>query len=108
MGSEARWHELTPEMCSMRSERTAQREGTIITNTYQCSLCSRQCLSRSFMVTRDVVPTAPLPPPSSFQSFYLVYLNFYFFYWMLKIAHLDDASTEIFELDASPVEGQLV
>ena len=46
MGSEDRRHELAVEMRRMCSEHTAQQEGTTVTNTYQCSLCSRQCLSQ--------------------------------------------------------------
>lgn len=39
--TEARRHELAAaEMHCMRSERTAQQEGTNVTNTYQRSLCS--------------------------------------------------------------------
>jgi len=46
MASEARWHELTAEMCCMCSEcYAAQQEGTTVTNTYQCDMCGRQCLS---------------------------------------------------------------
>ena len=52
MASEARRHEIAAEKGRVRSERSAaQQEGANITNTYQCDLCGRQCLSRIGLYT---------------------------------------------------------
>ena len=74
MASQARWHELTAEMCCMCSKcYAAQQEGTTVTNSYQCDVWQ----------TMPFPNWAPQPPKMLLQQHYHLALFLFLFYFTL-------------------------
>ena len=77
MAFEARRHELAAETRRMHSERSAaQQDGTTVTNTYQCDLCGRQCLSRR----------APQPQKTMLQQHHHLALFYFFLFFLFRLS----------------------